>query len=105
MVRDWCARTMASIRVSDLSIELSLEHTLTLCFEARVCEIVRFAPGFTNLELRFLEVFPLFILLFCTRSHSSSRGLPPCSLDLSINRDLEPSSKANKFASLAYWRF
>ena len=62
---------MAWIRVSLLGLPNWLEHTLTLCFETCICEIVRFGAGFTNLELGFLEVFPLFIPFLCTRSHSS----------------------------------
>ena len=69
---------MASIRVSDLYLDLDLEDILTLCLEACVREIVRFGPSFTNLQLGFFEVFPLFILFFCARSHSSSRWPTPC---------------------------
>ena len=61
---------MASISVSELSLHLSLEHILTFCLEACVCEVVRFGTSFADLQLGFLEVFPLFILLSCTRSHS-----------------------------------
>ena len=64
---------MASIRVRDLSLDLDFEHALTLCLETCVREIVRFCASFTNLQLGFLEVFALFVLLSCTRSHSSLR--------------------------------
>ena len=68
VVRDWWARTMASIRVSDSNLDLGLERTLllTLCLETCVREIVRLGASFADLQLGFLEVFPLFILLFCT---------------------------------------
>ena len=63
---------MALMRISDLDRNARLEDALTLCFEACGCEIVGFRASFTNLQLWFLEVFPLFILLFRTRTHSSS---------------------------------
>lgn len=68
-MRDWWARTMASSRVSELSVKFGLVHPLTLCLEACVREIFRLGASFTNLQLGFLEVFPLLILLFCTRPH------------------------------------
>ena len=63
---------MASMRVSDLDLDSGPENTLTLCLEACGSEIVGFGASFTNLQLGFLEVFPLFIFLFRTRTHSSS---------------------------------
>ena len=62
---------MAWIRVSE-SLDLGLTHTLTLCLEACVREIVRFRASLTNLQLGFLEVFPLLNLLSRTRSHNPS---------------------------------
>ena len=63
---------MALMRVSYLDLDSDLGDALTLCLEACGCEIVGFRASFTNLQLWFLEVFPLFILLFRTRTHSSS---------------------------------
>ena len=85
---------MAWIRVSVLGLHIRLEHTLTLCFKTRVCEIVRFGAGFTNLELGFLEVFPLFILFLCTRSHSSSRWRCPSYMCIRISVELVWNNEA-----------
>lgn len=100
MVRDWRARTIASIRVSDSSLDWDLEHTLTLCFETRVREIVRFRASFTDFQLGSLEVSFLLLLLSCTRSHGSSRSPSPWSMASRSCCGLEPKTEANLQANV-----
>ncbi len=59
-------------RVSESCLDFGSKYTLTLFLEACIREIVRFRASFTNLQLGFLEVFPLLILLSRTRSHNPS---------------------------------
>ena len=92
---------MAWISVSDLGLHIRLEDTLTLCFETCVREIFGFGAGFTNLELGFLEVFPLFILFLCTRSHSSSRWRRPSHMGVSFS-GLECNTEAKLHALICH---
>lgn len=86
---------MASIGVSGLSLDVGLECTLTLCLETCVCEIVRLGASFADLQFGFLEVFPLRILLFRTRSHLLSGWPLPYFTGICSNRSLDANSYVN----------